>query len=75
MPTTSFLSMARSSIASTERSKPMSPTYADILTLSAAPRQRADRPAHMPLLGLLSGLALALVLWSAIGGLMWALLA
>ena len=52
----------------------MHPTYVDILTLSAAPR-RADRPAHMPLLGLLSGLVLALMLWSAIGWLMWALLA
>lgn len=53
----------------------MQPTYADILTLSAAAPRRADRPAHMPLLGLLSGLVLALMLWSAIGWLMWALLA
>jgi hypothetical protein len=52
----------------------MSPTYADILMLSAAPR-RADPPAQMPLLGLLSGFALALVLWSAIGWVVWALLA
>ena len=73
MPTPSFLSMARSSIASTESSKPMSPTYADILMLSAAYRP-AERGAHMPLLGLLSGLVLALVLWSAIGWLAWALL-
>jgi hypothetical protein len=53
----------------------MSRTYADILTLSTAPPRRADRPAHMPVLGLLSGLALALVLWSAIGWVVWALLA
>jgi hypothetical protein len=51
----------------------MSPTYADILMLSAAYRP-AERGAHMPLLGLFSGLALALVLWSAIGWLVWALL-
>jgi hypothetical protein len=51
----------------------MSPTYADILMLSAAYRP-AERGAPMPLLGLLSGLALALVLWSAIGWLVWALL-
>ena len=74
MPTASFSSMARSSIAFTESSKPMTPTYAQILRLSAGPR-RADPPAHMPLLGLLTGFALALVLWSAIGGLVWALLA
>jgi hypothetical protein len=42
--------------------------------LSAA-YARADRAAHMPLLGLLSGLALAIVLWSVIGWVMWAVLA
>ena len=52
----------------------MQPTYADILTLSTA-HLPAERAAPMPLLGLLSGLALALALWSALGWLMWALLA
>jgi hypothetical protein len=51
----------------------MRPTYAQIEILSAAAR-RPDRPAHMPLLGFLTGLSLALVLWSGIGWLMWALL-
>jgi len=51
----------------------MHPTYDDILALSAAYRP-SERGAHMPLLGLLSGLSLALVLWSGIGWLVWALL-
>lgn len=51
----------------------MQPTYADILTISAA-YDRADRPSHMPFVGLLSGLALALAMWSAVGWLVWALL-
>ena len=51
----------------------MKPTYADILLLSA-PYERTDRPACMPLLGFVSGLGLAVVLWSAIGSLVWALL-
>ena len=73
MHTPGISQMAASSTAFTERSKPMSPTYADILMLSAAYRP-AERDAPMPLLGLLSGLGLALVLWSAIGWLVWALL-
>ena len=51
----------------------MKPTYGDILMLSAA-YDRSDRPTRMPLLGLLSGLGLAVILWSAIGGLTWAVL-
>jgi len=51
----------------------MKPTYADILLLSAE-YERANRPVHMPLLGFLSGIGLALFLWSAIGSLAWALL-
>jgi hypothetical protein len=51
----------------------MLPTYAHIDLLCSA-ATRADRPAHMPLLGLLSGLSLALVLWTAIGGFVWAVL-
>jgi hypothetical protein len=51
----------------------MQPTYADILLLSAA-YQRTDRATRMPLLGFVSGLGLAIVLWSAIGSLLWALL-
>ena len=39
--------------------------------LSAA-YARAERAAHMPLLGLLSGFALAIILWSVIGWLLWA---
>jgi hypothetical protein len=34
-----------------------------------------DRPAQMPLLGLLTGMLLALVLWSGIAALLWALFA
>jgi len=52
----------------------MQPTYADILLLSTA-HGRAERSNPMPLLGFLTGLSLALVLWSAIGWLLWALLA
>jgi hypothetical protein len=44
----------------------MRPTYAD-LNLLIADRTRPDRAPHMPLLGLLSGLALALAMWSVIG--------
>jgi len=51
----------------------MNPTYADILLLSDD-YERVDRPLHMPLLGFLSGIGLALFLWSAIGTLAWALL-
>jgi hypothetical protein len=51
----------------------MQPTYADILTISAA-YDRIDRPPRMPFLGLLSGVALALIMWLAVGWLMWALL-
>jgi hypothetical protein len=43
----------------------MRPTYAH-LNLLLADRDRDDRAPHMPLLGLLSGFALALVLWSGI---------
>ncbi|MDX2168007.1 MAG: hypothetical protein SF182_13115 [Deltaproteobacteria bacterium] len=49
----------------------MRPTYAQ-LNMVIADRARPDRAPHMPLLGLLSGLSLALVLWSAIA---WAALA
>jgi hypothetical protein len=69
----SFSPMGQSSTAFTRRSNPMKPTYADILLLSAA-YERTDRPACMPLLGFVSGLGLAVVLWSAIGSLAWALL-
>jgi hypothetical protein len=48
----------------------MRPTYAH-LTLLIADETRPDRAPQMPLLGLLSGLALALALWSVIG---WAVL-
>ena len=51
----------------------MKPTYVDILLLSAE-YERTDRPTRMPLLGFLSGLCLALILWSAIGWLTWAVL-
>ena len=71
MHTPSFSVMARSSTPSTRTSKAPRPTYGDIVMLSAA-YARADRAAHMPLLGLLSGLALAIVLWSVIGWLLWA---
>ena len=49
----------------------MRPTYAH-LNLIIADQARPGRAPQMPLLGLLSGLALALVLWSAIG---WVVLA
>ena len=52
----------------------MRPTYADIALLiddSAQP----DRAPSMPLLGPLSGLTLAVVLWGGIGWLFWALFA
>jgi hypothetical protein len=45
-------------------------TYADIVNLSAA-HARGDRAAHMPLLGFLTGLVLAVGLWSVIGWLAW----
>lgn len=43
----------------------MRPSYAE-LNMLIAERTRPDRAPQMPLLGLLSGLALALVLWSGI---------
>lgn len=43
----------------------MRPTYED-LSLLLAERDRPDRAPQMPLLGLLSGLTLALALWSGI---------
>ena len=55
-------------------------TYADIVNLSAtredlrAARERGDRAARMPLLGFLTGLVLAVGLWSAIGWLVWIVL-
>ena len=39
-----------------------------------AARSQADRATQMPMLGFLTGLALALVLWSAVGWLVWLLL-
>lgn len=51
----------------------MRPTYAELNVLIAE-RARADRAPQMPLLGLLSGLALALVLWGGIAGLVLAAL-
>lgn len=54
----------------------MHPTYFDIEMVSArAVADDVDRPAEMPLLGLLTGMGLALFLWSAIAGLVWALVA
>ena len=51
----------------------MRPTYAHLsLLIDAATRH--DRAPSMPLLGPLTGLALALVLWSALGWLAWMLL-
>ena len=41
------------------------PTYEE-LTMLISDSDRPDRAPHMPLLGLLSGLTLALVLWSGI---------
>ncbi|MFN8642433.1 MAG: hypothetical protein U0802_12575 [Candidatus Binatia bacterium] len=46
----------------------MRPTYAE-LNLLISQRTRPDRAPQMPLLGLLSGFALALLLWSGIAGL------
>ena len=53
----------------------MPPTYAHIELLSAAATrtERTDRATHMPFVGLLSGLTLALVLWTAIGWVVWAI--
>ena len=48
-------------------------TYAHIEVLSAA-AGRTDRAMQMPFLGLLSGLTLALCLWTAIAWLVWAFL-
>ncbi len=50
------------------------PTYADLVLLSDAER-RTDRSSSMPLLGFFTGLTLAVILWSAIGWVAWALLA
>lgn len=44
----------------------MQPTHADVNLMRFNPA-RPDPTTQMPLIGLLSGLALALVLWSAIG--------
>jgi len=52
----------------------MRPTYAH-LNLVIADDARPDRAPHMPLLGLLSGLALALAMWSVIGWVVLSLLA
>ena len=52
----------------------MRPTYADLTQLIDAAMQ-PDRAPSMPLLGPLSGLALALVLWSVLGWVFWALVA
>jgi hypothetical protein len=43
----------------------MRPNY-EQLTMLIADRERPDRAPQMPLLGLLSGLTLALALWSGI---------
>lgn len=43
----------------------MRPSYAE-LSMLIVERARPDRAPQMPLLGLLSGLALALLLWGAI---------
>ncbi len=51
----------------------MRPTYAE-LTMLIDERTRPDRAPQMPLLGLLSGLGLALVLWSGIAWLALGLL-
>jgi len=48
-----------------------------MLSSAYGPAQRdaaSDRAAHMPLLGFLTGLSLAVVLWSAVGWLVWLLL-
>lgn len=50
----------------------MRPTYADLMLISAAPRPRQAAPT--PLLGLLSGLVFAAVLWTGIAWTIWALL-
>ena len=51
----------------------MRPTYAHLsLQIDAATRD--DRAPSMPLLGPLTGLTLALLLWSGLGWLAWALL-
>ena len=51
----------------------MRPTYADLALLIDQATQ-PDRAPSMPLLGPLTGLTLALALWTAIGWLLWALL-
>ena len=51
----------------------MQPTYFDIEMISAR-ATATDRAAQMPLLGLLSGLTLALAMWFAIAGLVWAMM-
>ena len=50
----------------------MRPTYAH-LTLMIDEATQPDRAPSMPLLGPLTGLALALLLWSVIAGLLWLL--
>jgi hypothetical protein len=47
------------------------PTYEELIML-IGDSARPDRAPHMPLLGLVSGLALALLLWS---GIAWVVLA
>lgn len=51
----------------------MRPTYADLTALIDEATQ-PDRAPSMPLLGPLSGLTLALTLWTAIGWLLFALI-
>ena len=48
--------------------------HIEMLSLEAMTRDRTDRAVHMPLVGLLSGLTLAVVLWTAIGWVAWAVL-
>lgn len=52
----------------------MRPTYAHLTLLIDAAAQ-PDRAPSMPLLGPLTGLTLAVALWTALGSLLWALLA
>ena len=50
----------------------MRSTYLYLERISAG-HEASDRATQMPLLGFVTGLGLALVLWAAIGGLAWAL--
>jgi hypothetical protein len=49
------------------------PTYEE-LTMLISDRERPDRAPHMPLLGLVSGLTSALLLWSGIAWVVFAVL-